>query len=37
MGGLDPKPPLLRTPPPAALNRRRFDAYTDISINNERR
>ena len=34
--GSAPKPPLFPKPLPA-LNRRRFDAYTDVSINNERR
>ena len=32
-----PRKPLFPKPLLAALNRRRFDAYTDVSINNERR
>ena len=35
--GPDPKPPLFPGLHPRALNRRRFAAYTDVSINNERR
>jgi hypothetical protein len=34
--GSDPKAPLFPSRIPA-LNRRRFDAYTDVSIHNERR
>jgi hypothetical protein len=32
-----PETALFPKPLPAALNKRRFDAYTDVSINNERR